>query len=134
MRTIIRNILLLSVAVVVATGCMNDNSLDTPTHNPMEVRLWADVGYSPNLVYTPQSKSRGGATSTSGIIDPATDTIITMGMARIDELHTPSYPDFLNCGEPSLRMVSKGGRVIGLKLGEQPWPQTAEGLGLGNSF
>ena len=90
------------MAVVVATGCVNDNSLDTPTHNPMEVRLWADVGYSPNLVYTPQSKSRGGATSTSGIIDPATDTIITMGMARIDELHTPSYPDFLNCGEPIL--------------------------------
>ncbi len=102
MRTIIENILLLSVAVVVATGCVNDSSLDTPTHNPMEVRLWADVGYSPNLVYTPQSKSRGGATSTSGIIDPATDTIITMGMARIDELHTPSYPNFLNCGEPIL--------------------------------
>ena len=31
-------------------------------------------------------------------------------------------------------MVSKGGRVIGFKLGEQPWPQTAKGLGLGNSF
>lgn len=99
MRAIIRNILLLMVGVV-AIGCLNENTFDTPTRNPMEVRLWADVGYSPNLVYSPHSATRGNANSTSGIIDPATDTVITMGMARIDELHTPSYPDFLNCGEP----------------------------------
>ena len=101
MKRAIKNIVLLAV-LVVAVGCLNDTTTDAPLRNPMEVRLWADVGYSPNLTYSPQSATRGNANSTSGIIDPATDTVITMGMARIDELHTPSYPDFLNCGEPIL--------------------------------
>ena len=102
MRAIIKNILLLLVAAVVTMGCLNDSDLGTSARNPMEVRLWADVGYSPNLVYSPQSATRGNANSTSGIIDAATDTVMMLGMARIDELYTPSYPDFLNCDEPIL--------------------------------
>ena len=101
MRRAIKNILL-SAVLAVTVGCLSDNTTDTPMRNPMEVRLWADVGYSPNLSYSPQSATRGGANSTSGIIDPATDTVITIGMARVDELHSLSYPNFLNCGEPIL--------------------------------
>jgi hypothetical protein len=101
MRRVVKNILLWA-SLVAAMGCLSDNNFETPSRNPMEVRLWADVGYSPNLSYSPRSTMRGNANSTSGIIDPATDTVIMMGMARIDEMHTPSYPDFLNCGEPIL--------------------------------
>ena len=88
------------MAVVALWGCVNDHDLDVSKRNPMEVRLWADVGYSPNVEYGPRVASRGNANSTSGIIDPATDTVITMGMARIDELYSPHYPAFLDCGEP----------------------------------
>ena len=84
-------------------GCYNSNDLDPqPSKNPMEVRLWGDVGYSPNVEYGPRSATRGGALSTSGVVDPVTDTVLTMGMARIDELYSPSYPAFVDCGEPIL--------------------------------
>ena len=95
------------MAVVALWGCVNDHNIDTSKRDPMEVRLWADVGYSPNVEYGPRTASRGNANSTSGIIDPATDTIITMGMARIDELYSPSYPAFLNCGEPIMAEMGK---------------------------
>ncbi|MBE6198201.1 MAG: hypothetical protein E7141_05950 [Rikenellaceae bacterium] len=94
---------LLFVVLALLSGCLNDNTLDnTPPYHSNEVRLWADVGYSPNLSYSSQSVTRGNANSTSGIIDPATDTVMMLGMARIDEMHTPSYPNFLNCDEPIL--------------------------------
>lgn len=99
--------MVLLLAVVMTMSCLNDSNLDMLPHNPKQVRLWADVGYSPNLVYAPRSPTRGNANSTSGIIDPSTDTIITMGMARIDELHTPSYPNFLNCGDPILAEMGR---------------------------
>ena len=87
-------------AVVAICGCQIDHGIELPGRNPMEVRLWADVGYSPNVDYGPRCSSRGNASSTSGIIDAATDTVIVMAMSRIDELYTPSYPAFLNCSEP----------------------------------
>ena len=93
------------IVLLVATawwGCTADHDFDMPQHNPKEVRLWADVGYSPNVNYGPRTASRGGAQSTSGIIDTATDTVVMMGMARIDELYSPYYPAFLNCNEPIL--------------------------------
>lgn len=90
------------VVLAAAVGCVSDHDLDVQRRDPMQVRLWADVGYSPNSVYTTTSSTRGTARSTSGIIDPATDTVIRLGMARIDELHSPSYPDFTECGEPIL--------------------------------
>ena len=65
------------MAVVALWGCVNDHNIDTSKRDPMEVRLWADVGYSPNVEYGPRTASRGNANSTSGIIDPATDTIKT---------------------------------------------------------
>ena len=99
MKRSILKYMALFVAVALCS-CVKDNDLETSKHNPMEVRLWADVGYSPNVEYGPRSATRGNASSTSGIIDAATDTVIVMGMARIDELYTPSYPAFLNCGEP----------------------------------
>ena len=111
MRANFKNILLLLVASVVTVSCLNDSNLETSARNPREVRLWADVGYSPNLVYSPQSATRGNANSTSGIIDAATDTVMVLGMARIDELHTPSYPDFLNCGEPILAEMGQPNAV-----------------------
>ena len=94
------NIYIVLLLAVMAVSCVNDHDIDTSKRDPMEVRLWADVGYSPNVEYGPRSATRGGANSTSGIIDPATDSIITMGMARIDEMYSDSYPGFLNCGEP----------------------------------
>ena len=98
---------LVLIAVFALCGCESDHNIGKSTRNPMEVRLWADVGYSPNVEYGPRSVTRGNAGSTSGIIDPATDTVIVMGMARIDELYTPSYPAFINCGEP---IVAEMGR------------------------
>ena len=95
------------MVVAVATGCLSDSSVDTPTNNPRAVRLWADIGYSPNLVPSTQSATRGNANSTSGIINAATDTVLTLGMARIDESHTISFPYFLDCGEPILAEMGK---------------------------
>lgn len=86
---------------LVAVGCLKDYDLSIESEAPMKVRLWADVGYSPNIVYSPSS-TRGNANSTSGIIDAATDTVISIGMARIDEVHSLSYPAFVDCGEPIL--------------------------------
>ncbi len=97
--------LLVAVALVVV-GCQNDHTLGGDSENPMRIRLWADVGYSPNIVYSPSS-TRGNADSTSGIIDAATDTVLTMGMARIDEGHSLYYPAFLNCDEPILAELGK---------------------------
>ncbi len=90
--------LLATVALVVA-GCLNEHDLGIGNRNPQEVRLWADVGYSPNIVYSPNS-TRGNANSTSGIIDAATDSVLTIGMARIDEVYSPFYPAFIQCDEP----------------------------------
>ena len=90
-------VVLLAVALC---GCLNDHNLETQSPGSMEVRLWADVGYSPNVSYGPRSATRGNANSTSGVIDPATDTVITMAMVRIDEMYSPAYPAFVNCGEP----------------------------------
>lgn len=99
-----RNIILLT-GLIAATSCVGDNELDTLQPNPKEVRLWAGVGYSPNGIYS--STTRGTALSTSGVVDPATDTILTIGMARIDEVYTPSYPAFLECGEPILAEMGR---------------------------
>ena len=90
--------LMLVVAAMATIGCQSDGDVEANDNNSMAIRLWADMGYTPGLITTPSS--RGNASSTSGIIDPATDTVLTMGMARIDEVYTPSYPAFLSCGEP----------------------------------
>ena len=89
-------------------GCLNDHDLEvSQPQNPMEIRLWADVGYVPNVEYGPRSATRGKENLTSGVIDPATDTIIVMAMARIDEMHSPSYPAFVDCGEPIIAEMGK---------------------------
>lgn len=88
-------ILLLATTLV---GCLNNGEIDNIGHNPMEVRLWADVGYSPNISYGPRSVTRGTATSTSGIVDATTDTTLFIGMARVNEAERSSYPGFLNRG------------------------------------
>ena len=106
MKRLFLKYIALFVAVALCS-CTSDHNVETPEGNPMEVRLWADVGYSPNVEYGPRSTTRGNANSTSGIIDAATDTIITMGMARIDELYTPSYPAFRDCGEPILAEMGR---------------------------
>ena len=97
MKRELKYILLLVVAFAMVS-CLSDRDLAVDKSKSMEIRLWADMGYTPGLVVTPSS--RGNANSTSGIIDAATDTILTMGMARIDEVYSPSYPSFAECGEP----------------------------------
>ena len=101
MKRFFRYTALLAMVVVIAVGCLNDYNLGEGERDPREIRLWADVGYSPNIVYSPSS-TRGGENSTSGIIDAATDTVLTLGMARIDEVYSPSYPSFVSCNEPIL--------------------------------
>ena len=90
--------ILLLVATFAMVGCLSDRDLAVDKSKSMEIRLWADMGYTPGLVVSPSS--RGNANATSGIIDAATDTVLTMGMARIDEVYSPSYPSFAECGEP----------------------------------
>ena len=99
MKRFIKYMSLVVAVALVAVGCLNDHTIDSGARNPREIRLWGDVGYSPNLVYTPNS-TRGNANSTSGVIDAATDTVITIGMARIDEVYSPFYPGFQDCGTP----------------------------------
>ncbi|MBQ5691013.1 MAG: fimbrillin family protein, partial [Alistipes sp.] len=101
MKRFVIYISLMMVAALVAVGCLSDHSEEVQNLDSKRVRLWADVGYSPNIVYSPSS-TRGNANSTSGIIDAATDTVISIGMARIDEVYSLSYPAFVDCGEPIL--------------------------------
>ena len=97
MKRGLKYILLLVVAFAMVS-CLSDRDLAVDKSKSMEIRLWADMGYTPGLVVSPSS--RGNANATSGIIDAATDTVLTMGMARIDEVYSPSYPSFAECGEP----------------------------------
>ena len=101
MKRFRRYISLLMAVALVAVSCLNNHGVDADINDSMRVRLWADVGYSPNIVYSPSS-TRGDVNSTSGIIDAATDTLLTIGMARIDEVYSLSYPAFVDCGEPIL--------------------------------
>ena len=99
MKRRVRYISLLVAVALAVSGCLNEGDLGLGGETSMAIRLWADMGYSPNTSYTPLS-TRGNANSTSGIIDAATDTVLTIGMARIDEVYSPSYPAFCDCGEP----------------------------------
>ena len=85
-------------------GCVADQGHDVSGGDKSRVRLWANVGYSSKISYAPQS-TRGGVNSTSGIVDAATDTVLRIGMARIDEVYSPHYPAFLECNEPILAEV-----------------------------
>ncbi|MBQ5690167.1 MAG: hypothetical protein IIV24_01605, partial [Alistipes sp.] len=67
MKRFLKYISLLAAVALVAVGCLNDHGVDADINDSMRVRLWADVGYSPNIVYSPSS-TRGNANSTSGII------------------------------------------------------------------
>lgn len=98
-------LLLVEVLVVGAMGCQSDSNMGVGANDSMQIRLWADMGRGSGLVVSPTS--RGDANSTSGIVDPATDTVLTIGMARIDEVYSPTYPAFLDCGEP---IVAEMGR------------------------
>ena len=106
MKRLLKYTSLLLAAALVVVGCLNNNDLEAERAESMKVRLWADMGYSPNIVYSP-SATRGNANSTSGIIDAATDTLLTIGMARIDEVYSLSYPAFVDCGEPILAEVGR---------------------------
>ena len=99
--------ILVLVAALATTSCLNDSGVDVPTRDPRAVRLWADVGYTANLVPSTQSATRGTANSTSGIINAATDTVLTLGMARIDEAYSQWFPDFLSCGEPIIAEMGR---------------------------
>ena len=105
MKRFLRYISLLAVVALAVSGCLNDRDFGGESGRSMAIKLWADVGYSPNVSYTPLS-TRGNALSTSGIVDAATDTVLTIGMARIDEVYSPSYPAFLDCGEPIIAELS----------------------------
>ncbi len=106
MKRTLKYISLLAIVTLLLSGCVNDRDLGVDGGKSMEVRLWADIGYSPNIVYSPTS-TRGNANSTSGIIDAATDTVISMGMVRLDEIYSPSYPAFVDCGEPILAEMGR---------------------------
>ena len=106
MKRFTKYVSLVVAVLLVVVGCVNDHNIEVDGDKAREVRLWADVGYSPNTIYT-QSSTRGNANSTSGIIDAATDTLMTIGLARIDESITPSYPAFLNCDEPILAEMGR---------------------------
>ena len=106
MKRFLKYTSLLMAAALVVVSCLNNNDLEAERAESMKVRLWADMGYSPNIVYSP-SATRGNANSTSGIIDAATDTLLTIGMARIDEVYSLSYPAFVDCGEPILAEVGR---------------------------
>ena len=80
------------LAAVVLCGCVGGDDIDLD-RSPMAIRLWGDVGYSPNIDYGPRSATRGDAYSTSGIIDAATNISINIGMVRVDEGEA-SYPGF----------------------------------------
>ena len=95
----------MAVVAVVATSCQADRNLGVGENNSMQIRLWADTGQGAGLEIS--STSRGNANSTSGIVDPATDTVLTMGMARIDEIYSPHYPAFLDCGEPIIAEMGR---------------------------
>ena len=85
------------LSAIVLCGCVGGEDIDTTNgRNPLAVRLWADVGYSPNIDYGPRSATRGDSSSTSGIIDAATDVSINIGMVRVDEEETAYYPGFIN--------------------------------------
>ncbi len=105
MKRFTKYISLLAIAMFAVMGCVKDPNTNIGVKDPRAIRLWGDVGYSPNSNYT-QHSTRGNANSTSGIIDAATDTVMTIGMARIDEAQTPSYPAFYNCGEPIIAEMS----------------------------
>ena len=84
------------LSAVVLCGCVGGEDIDTTGgRSPMAVRLWADVGYSPNIDYGPRSATRGDSSSTSGIIDAATDVSINIGMVRVDQEETAYYPGFI---------------------------------------
>ncbi len=99
--------IMLSVAVTFGMGsCSDDRDLGADGGASRTVKLWGDIGYSMDVEYMPRS-TRGDAFATSGVIDAATDTLLTIGMARIDESYTPSYPAFMNCGEPIIAEMGK---------------------------
>ena len=105
MKRVLKYILLLVMVAPIVVGCLSDSSLGVDGNKSMEIRLWADMGYTPGL--GTMTGSRGGADATSGIIDAVTDTVLTMGMARIDEAYSPLYPAFLECDEPIIAELGR---------------------------
>ena len=99
MRIPIYNIYIIALAALalIMPGCINpdNNGID----NPKEIKLWADLGYTPGMSVTPKS-TRGNESSTSGIINASTDAVLPIGMARIDEVYSPYYPGFMKCIGP----------------------------------
>lgn len=99
MRIPIYNIYIIALAALalIMPGCINPdiNGID----NPKEIRLWADLGYTPGMSVTPKS-TRGNESSTSGIINASTDAVLPIGMARVDEVYSPYYPGFMSCIGP----------------------------------
>ena len=75
-------------------GCVASGGIDTPMNENMKIRLWAGID---NASAKKQS-TRGDANSTSGILTPTSDSVLTIGMVRIDELKSDDYPAFVNCG------------------------------------
>ncbi len=99
MRIPIYNIYIIALAALalIMPGCINpdNNGID----NPKEIKLWADLGYTPGMSVTPKS-TRGNESSTSGIINASTDAVLPIGMARVDEVYSPYYPGFMKCIGP----------------------------------
>ena len=106
MKRFLRYTSLLATAAILMAGCLKERDLGVGEDNPREIRLWANLGSSLSVEQMSRA-TRGDASSTSGIVDAATDSLLVLGMARIDEVYTPSYPGFAECGEPILAEMGR---------------------------
>ena len=89
--------ILLAIAALTFTGCLNDNTEEVQ-NGRYRVKLWGGVPAKSGVTYL--NRTRGNASSDSGIIDAATDRVLDIGLVRIDQTLNPNYPDFLSCDEP----------------------------------
>lgn len=85
---------------LLATGCVH-NDIDNPNLNGNEVRLWGGITRTPGVRYASAPTSKGTSTSTSGILDPAWNGELNIGVARVSKKEDSDlFPDFRNLGDP----------------------------------
>lgn len=83
------------VLVALLAGCLR-NDFDNIDANDREVKLWGGVRRTPGVSYAsaPQ-QTRGTATSTSGILDPAWDGELEIAMVRVSKVENADlFPEF----------------------------------------
>ena len=106
MKRVVRYTSLVISIAILAMSCTKDSDLQVGGSNPREIRLWANLGSSLSVEQMSRT-TRGNASSSSGIVDAATDTLLTIGMARIDEVYSSFYPAFVDCGEPIIAEMGR---------------------------